>query len=263
MKLFLFGLIAFMLPFAFAEEMNSTDYKLTVEIGEDIGTMNSSDFYMTLSTGNSGQMNSTDYFLDVGWINILYHHELGTSVIIPPAPGVSGFVESPPVLFKFMNPNIFETSFIHRSSNLPLPEEKVRFWVYVFEPRETDRVYFNYGFNKTNITTMEMLYNATDKSHYYFLGGYPPRTLITYYVTAVRNENEIRTPVKGYDVIVWDNPPITADNNLLIKIVIVTLALLILIVVALFVNRSAKKKDDNSPEKHETIHIEHEFKEIK
>lgn len=115
--------------------------------------------------------------------------------------------------FHFVTLNKFGTSYIHRTSDLPLPEEKVEFSVTLSNVREDDEVIYHYSFDKlewTNISMENKLVNF-----YAAIGGYPPRTLIYYYVTARRDTRMIRTPFTGYDAIVWDNPPLTEEEEIM------------------------------------------------
>lgn len=110
--------------------------------------------------------------------------------------------------FYFVNLNEFETSYTHRDQHLPLPEAYVRFSVSINDPKGDEDVTFYYGFNKEEMIPQTMDYDEDKEEFYTSIGGYDPRTMIVYYVTAKRDGLEIRTPMQGYDVIIWDNPPV-------------------------------------------------------
>lgn len=110
--------------------------------------------------------------------------------------------------FGFLHLNEFLTSYIHRNEHLPLPNQTVNFWVYLTEASQGAKVEYHYSHNKQDWTTLESIQEMAGESYSSPLGGYPPHTMIYYYVTATLDGQTIRTPAVGYDLIVWDNPPV-------------------------------------------------------
>ena len=53
-----------------------------------------------------------------------------------------------------------------------------------------------------------MVYDKETNTYNTQIGGYNPKTIVFYYVDAFNGVKTIRTPMKNYDVLIWDNPPI-------------------------------------------------------
>ncbi len=115
--------------------------------------------------------------------------------------------------------NIFPItgSYTHRSDNNPTPTQNVDFWVYVSDddntPDELTVMFYYSTDNKQTWLSKEMSYDNMTDTWNTQLGNYAPQTAVYYYVTATDNITIVRTPVIGYDYLVWDNPPIPPSSS--------------------------------------------------
>lgn len=174
------------------------------------------------------------------------------NVPAPPLGGGGGIVY-PPLDFKFIYKNRFETSYIHRDNDIPSPYENVTFRVYLNNAKSNDLVLLHYGLNNTDVTLISVMLYDSNNSFTTTIYGHPINTLAYYFITAQRGSTLIRTPEQGEEVLVWGGIPseygdIQSENiidrgNLWIKLIV--LSILIVGIISVYIGRriERRKKD--------------------